>query len=113
MTKIVSNLKWFPVLEGDRYGFQNMLALDEHSSGDTRCAQSAIGLERRLEDRSPNWSGLLGQRSQDSTECMDVCVVGREVGDSTGMQMHRDEEATGYDMMAAGYVFPLMYVEHP
>lgn len=61
----------------------------------------------------PHWSGLLGGRPQGSTECVDVCVEGREAEDSTGMQMHRDEEATGYDVMAVSCVFLLMYVETP
>lgn len=95
MTKVVSNLKWLPVVERDRYGFQKMLPLGEHSSGHTRCVQGAKGLGRHLEDRMPYWSGLLGGRSQGSTECVDVCVEGREAGDGTGMQMHRDEEAPG------------------
>ena len=39
-----------------------------------------------------------------------MCVGGREVGDSAGMQMHRCEEATRYNIMPARCVFLLEHL---
>lgn len=70
-----------------------------------------VGKAPRGRGRLPALEALPGQRSKGSTKCVDVC--GREVGDSTGMQMHRHEEATRWDMMPPCCVFLFVRIEHP